>query len=385
MGKITVVGGGLAGLVAAIGCAEGGAKVTLYEARSHLGGKARTAPGPFGANMGPHVIYDDGASWAWLAKRDLVGSEPRSPLRGIRFHYQGKLRRLPPAALVGLLTARRERAPQDQDFLGWATERWSPQTARMLANGAGVFTFDHDPGRLSAAFVWERLTRVFAPKPPGARYIVGGWGSLVSRLADRAREMGVDVLTNTKVDDLPESPVILATGLGTARRLLSDDGLIWEGTRTALLDIGLVARKGDPFIVWDLDASAWVERFSAPDPSVAADGHSLLQAQVGLRPGEMLDKGVSRLEELLDAGYPAWRDREVWRRRSAVTDSSGALDLPGRSWQDRPAVAHGNGVFLAGDMVAAPGLLSEVSFVSAAQAAKGALVHAATHPTNIAL
>jgi squalene-associated FAD-dependent desaturase len=36
--KIVVVGGGLAGLAAAIACADGGAEVTLYEARSRLGG-----------------------------------------------------------------------------------------------------------------------------------------------------------------------------------------------------------------------------------------------------------------------------------------------------------------------------------------------------------
>ena len=36
--KVAVVGGGLAGLAAAIACADGGAEVTLYEARSRLGG-----------------------------------------------------------------------------------------------------------------------------------------------------------------------------------------------------------------------------------------------------------------------------------------------------------------------------------------------------------
>ena len=40
---------------------------------------------------------------------------------------------------------------------------------------------------------------------------------------------------------------------------------------------------------------------------------------------------------------------------------SGALDMPGTTWRDRPAVDRGDGVFLAGDMVAAPGLLAEVS------------------------
>jgi hypothetical protein len=49
---------------------------------------------------------------------------------------------------------------------------------------------------------------------------------------------------------------------------------------------------------------------------------------------------------------------------------SGPLDHPGKSWRDRPAVERGDGVYLAGDMVAAPGLLSEVAWASAVEAGR---------------
>ena len=52
---------------------------------------------------------------------------------------------------------------------------------------------------------------------------------------------------------------------------------------------------------------------------------------------------------------------------------SGALDMPGTTWRDRPAVDRGDGVFLAGDMVAADGLLAEVSWASALEASRLAL------------
>ena len=162
--------------------------------------------------------------------------------------------------------------------------------------------------------------------------------------------------------------MIVATELPAARRLLGDEGLRWEGARTALLDVGLVTRPGDPFVVSDLDEAGWVERFSAPDPSVAPAGDSLLQAQLGLHSGEGLDDGIARLEAMLDVAYVDWRTREVWRRRSVVEGKSGALDLPGTTWRDRPAINQGDGVFLVGDMVAAPGMLSEVSFNSALEA-----------------
>ncbi|ODA75573.1 hypothetical protein APS67_000136 [Streptomyces sp. AVP053U2] len=53
MHRITVLGGGFAGLTAAITAAEAGAQVTLHEAHHTLGGRARTAEGPYRTNGGP--------------------------------------------------------------------------------------------------------------------------------------------------------------------------------------------------------------------------------------------------------------------------------------------------------------------------------------------
>lgn len=99
-----------------------------------------------------------------------------------------------------------------------------------------------------------------------------------------------------------------------------------------------------------------------PDPGAAASAS-----------GERQADGLGRLEPILDLGYPAWRERQVWRRQGVAAGRSGALDLPGRTWRDRPRVDRGGGVFLAGDMVAAPGLLSEVSFTSAIKASTAAV------------
>ncbi|MGW1280058.1 NAD(P)-binding protein, partial [Streptomyces tsukubensis] len=63
--RITVVGGGLAGLTAAISAAEAGAEVVLLEAHRTLGGRGRTADGPYRTSDGPHVFYT-GPLWSWL-------------------------------------------------------------------------------------------------------------------------------------------------------------------------------------------------------------------------------------------------------------------------------------------------------------------------------
>ncbi len=76
---------------------------------------------------------------------------------------------------------------------------------------------------------------------------------------------------------------------------------------------------------------------------------------------------------MLDASYEGWRGRVTWKRRQVMNGRSGALDLPGTTWRERPAIDRGNGTFLCGDQVAAPGALSEVSYASAIEAGKGAL------------
>ncbi|MEY2477958.1 MAG: hypothetical protein QOG87_3273 [Actinomycetota bacterium] len=381
MDDVTVVGGGLAGLVASIACAEAGAPVRLIEAHAELGGRARSTSGDYKANYGPHVVYCDGPIWDFLAERDILPPVAKPPLKGLRFRLDGELRRTPPLALVRPFLDRKAEAPVDVSFHTWATERWGGTSARLLCAAAGVFSFDADPGCLSAAFVWERLVRVYTTLPPAARYVIGGWTVMVDVLEAHARHLGVVIETGTVLDTVPDAPVIVATDLAAARRLLGDETLRWESARTALLDVGVRTRRGDPFVVSDLDECGWVENYSLPDPSLAPDGHSLLQAQMGLREDESLEDGVARIEMLLDAGYTAWRERETWRRRAVIDGKSGALDLPGTTWRDRPAIDRGNGVFLAGDMVAAPGLLGEVSVNSALRAAGLAAAYAGSTTT----
>ena len=202
-------------------------------------------------------------------------------------------------------------------------------------------------------------------------------------LAGRARELGAEIEVGERVQSLPEPPVILATELSDAARLLDDSSLTWLSGRTLCLDLGLHHRRGDPFAVSDCDEAGWIERFTAADSTLAPDGEELLQAQMPIRPEESAEQAALRLERLIDASYPDWRERMTWRRRQVMDGRSGALDLPGVTWRDRPAIDRGDGVFLVGDMVAAPGLLAEVSWASAIEASKLAL--AATHPAGARL
>jgi phytoene dehydrogenase-like protein len=372
--QITIVGGGIAGLTAAISCAEGGGRVVLREAHEELGGRARSLPEPYKANLGPHALLADSPLWRWLGERDLLPPWVRPPLSGVRFRWRDDIRRVPAVgAAIAALRLRGRTAPVELDFRTWASDHVGADAADALARSAGILTYYHDPGSLSAAFLWPPLVRGLLSAPPTARFPLGGWGAIIAKLRERALALGVEIRTGDPVGELPEPPVIIATELAEAGRLLGEPGLHWQSGNSVCLDVALRTRRGDPFVVVDLQETGWVERFTASDPSLAPDGEELVQAQMPIRPGESADGAAQRLEALLDASFRDWRGRVTWRRRQVMDGRTGALDLPGQTWHDRPAIDHGGGVYLAGDMVAAPGCLSEIAWASAVEAGKLAL------------
>ena len=187
-----------------------------------------------------------------------------------------------------------------------------------------------------------------------------------------------------RVTELPATPVIVATEPADARALLGDDSLRVLSGHTVCVDLAVERRRGDPFVVSDLDECGWAERYTAADPSLAPPGEELIQAQMPIRPGEDADAAAARLDALLDLSFPDRAARTTWHRRLVMDGRTGALDPPGQTWRDRPAVDRGGGVLLAGDWVAAPGLLSEVAWASAVEAGRLALAAAATRGRHCA-
>jgi phytoene dehydrogenase-like protein len=386
MAVVTVIGGGLGGLAAAITAAEAGASVTLHEAHRTLGGRWRSTPvrrkaaaNPgedpvaYRAHEGPHVIYRDGPIWAWLKERRLLGVTCRVPLGAVvrfQFWHEGGLRRVPPIGFLRTLriSGRRD-VPVDQSFRAWASKLVGEEAAAMGASASGVGIFHHDPGSLSAAFVAERLSRVYSI-PPKASYRQGSWGAMFEEIAAYARRLGVIIEVGSRVRSVGPGITIVATELESARVLLDDDSLAWPSGRAALLDLGVERDRHDRFVVSDLDTAGWLEDFSVPDPTIAPPGEHLVQMQMPIDLETSKAEGVARLETIADHALPGWRDRTTHRLESLANARTGAVDLPGTSWRDRPAIDRGDGVYLVGDRVAAPGLLSEVSLNSGVRAAQ---------------
>ncbi|MFC7649189.1 FAD-dependent oxidoreductase [Streptosporangium lutulentum] len=203
----------------------------------------------------------------------------------------------PPRHLLRALARRRLTAPVDEDFRTWACRHLGEEAMEAVAGLVGVITYDADPGRLSAAFVWERALRVGAPRYPAARYVVGGWGRVIDRMAAHARGLGVRIETGSRVDRLPEDvPVIVATSLDAARTLFGDESLRWESGKAVLLDLGLSWHPRDLFLVFDLDEGGFLEQYGRPDASLAPAGHTLVQLEMPVRaasPGPRRSPGWS--------------------------------------------------------------------------------------------
>jgi hypothetical protein len=376
---VHVIGGGIAGLVAAITAAEGGAPVILHEASGQVGGRALGRATWAGVNLGPHVMLADGAFARWLSARNIQISLRTPVLHKVRLigDETTGIPALVPLRLVRTLVSRP--APVDQSFREWADAVFGSAASELMCRLAGLFTFHHDPGTLSAQFVWDRYRRVFV-HPDRVRMVAGGWSALADVLASRAAACGVRIKAGDKVTaaTFPSGPTVVATRLLAASRLLGRE-LRWPGARTALMDVAAnPGRRGWPGTVidirGDLRTCCLIDRMTATFPDLLGPrGAELFQAQLGISPHTSRDEAAARIENTFDQAVSGWRERVVWQRSLVLADATGAVDAPGATWRDRPAIEQGDDRFLAGDAVAAPGMLSEVAVNSGVDAARRAL------------
>ena len=128
---LTIVGAGVTGLTAAIEAAEQGWRVTVAEAHSRPGGRARTLATPFRANIGPHAIYVDGPWWAWLERRGLTPPIVAAPRSAFLVRAGGQLGPWP-AELSQAIAALPAEAPSEESFRAWLLRHVDAKTAEAI-------------------------------------------------------------------------------------------------------------------------------------------------------------------------------------------------------------------------------------------------------------
>ena len=218
--EVVVVGGGLAGLTAAIFAARAGARVVLLERAATLGGRAAThEQAGFSFNIGPHALYVDGAASRVLKELGVSYSGRRPPVSGGLAYAGGQLHALP-GGFVSLLTTgflslagkleigkalgglgKIDVASLRGRTLGeWLSTSFHDPSARQLIEGLLRLTsYGDDPGRACAAAAVRQLQLGMAT---GVVYLDGGWATLVAGLRQAAEAAGVRVRTSARVSSL---------------------------------------------------------------------------------------------------------------------------------------------------------------------------------------
>jgi isorenieratene synthase len=328
--RVAVVGGGVAGLAAAVGLAERGVTVTLLEQHDQLGGRVRAWPvehpdGPATMSRGFHAFFRQYYNLRALLQRvdpalrrltpvadyPLLSAEGyrdsfariprRPPWNLITFVLQSKtftladLRRIDSDAATELLDVEfpaTYSAHDGESAADYLDRLRFPPAARHLALEVFARSFFAHPGDFAAGELIAMFHAYFLGSAEGLLFDVPDDDydtALWAPLARHLRELGADVRTGTAVHavrsggagvelDTSSGPVsadavVLATDLATTQRLLRPAealSLPSGGADAEWHDRLLQLRMAPPFAVHRL----WLDRPAAAErpPFLATAG-----------------------------------------------------------------------------------------------------------------
>src|SRR4051794_37957589 len=404
---IIIIGGGIAGLVAAVTAAEAGSSVALFEAHA-LGGRAQTvACEGFHYNVGPHALYEAGHLRPWLAARGLdpAGGTPNA--KSIRVLHDGELSPLTFSATgiarAGVLTARGRirmltvlgKLPKldTAPFVGVPWSDWladePDDVAGVLRMLGRVATYGNAPS-FDAAAVLDQLKLSLH----GVRYLDGGWQSMVDSLDRAFVELGGHVFEHRQVlsvasDGTPtvetnggsfDADAVIIAGLspkaGANLTSTTVDGAenLGGSVHASVLDLAL--SRGHDGVVFGIDQPLYLSPH-APVAKLAPAGSGLVTLLRYTPDGEVGSPDADRrqLREFAALAGIGADDvvHERFLHRMVVANafpSAAGGGLRGRPTVDSCGL---DNVFLAGDWVGPAGLLADAASSSAETAARRAV------------
>ena len=242
--RVTVVGAGFSGLVAAHYLSQAGFRVDVREASARPGGLIRTLSSAFGpVEMAANGILNSPAVEELF---EAVGVEMRSASRSSRARYIfrfGRACRWPltwkesislAATIIRFSLNKKSLAPREGETLAaWGERAFSdPSIGRHTLETAFQGVYAGDPARLSASLVLSPLFEAKnqatkAERKSGIRGTVappGGMGELIEGLFSRLRESGVEFSFSSPVGEEEivnaRHPVVIATSSLNAANLL---------------------------------------------------------------------------------------------------------------------------------------------------------------------
>jgi hypothetical protein len=405
--RIVIVGGGLAGLVAATDLARSGLRPVLLEAASKLGGRAQTrVVDGFCFNQGPHALYAAGALSAALHEFGVRANGGRPdiasglslwsdvaypwPTRSAPGDASPPLDRSESGLLAGLL---KRIATGDYDGQGQSlravTAAWPPNVRNVIEALVRLTSYAHAPDLMDAKAALDQVRLSLA----GVLYIDGGWAGLVEGLAAIARKAGAELRTERRVWSVTKDEarwrvqiigepaiccdaVILAVPPSDAVQVTASKTLVatvsdLRPARIIGLDLGLssgVSPRAN--FALGITAPTYMSVHSSA-ASLAPEGGTMASLARYLGPGETPEVGaINGLERLADTLLPGWRSREMRRQRLVALTASHNI----RRWHNGglgadSRLTNSPGVYLAGDWIGDGGMLADAATASARAAA----------------
>ena len=382
--EVVVVGGGLAGLIAANYVADGGYRVKLLEARSRLGGRASTDErNGFHFNQGPHALYQGGKANEVLTELGIrsVGGPPPS---GGKIMFDGQLF-VSPTGPMSLLRTRalglRAKTELGRVFAALpkidpssvadlSAEQWmEQQVIRKRARGvlSAVIRLSTYAGRLDLLSADAAVSQLQLGLKGGVLYLDGGWQRLVDDLERRLRATGrCTIETSCKVTERPDVPVVILAlnSPHAVANLLECEIEVGPPALATCLDLGL---KGAPRVSFALggDGPLYFSNHSL-GANLAPDEHHLVSVLSYLSgPDERVERTV--LDQFAAAcGVQEPSIIEDRFLHQMVAASSITMPQYG-GMAGRPRVdqfSKNQSVLVAGDWVGPYGLLADASFAS---------------------
>jgi protoporphyrinogen oxidase len=224
--KVGVVGGGVLGVSLALRLAQAGAKVTVVERGSSLGGLAGTMD--FGGHQVDrfyHVITPADTRMMAMAEEVGLGDQLRYTPVGAGFFTNGEMHDFNG---IGDLLRFSPLSPVARLRLGWFVaqcqlrssydglenlplETWlrrhcGKQVVERIWKPLLNSRFDSDPSGLPATYLWARTRRMSGARGKGGGeemgHIVGGHQRLIDAMVAKAAELGVEARTDAPVTGL---------------------------------------------------------------------------------------------------------------------------------------------------------------------------------------
>lgn len=417
---VIVIGGGIAGLLAAAFASRAGASVLLLEAAPEFGGRARTRNvAEYHFNQGAHGIYRGGFLDRALDDLGVIvtGNVPdlaagfvvndnqlhQAPFGAAGLASTSLLTDVEKGELVSVFRKLRDPARQTPPGLtaddALAALSQSSMIRSVVAALMRVTSYVHAPKVVDGSAILDQLRIGLTTS---VLYLDGGWGTMIDQLQSACVKLGARLRSGARVASIEHGPVwrvLLANGAAiTAGAIIlavdpAQANTLSPATRNlhcatepiparvACLDIGL-ARLPRPDILWALgvDRPLYFSVHSAA-ARLAPEGAALVHVMHYLEPGEKPDRDhiVGELEGLMDLTQPGWRDHERARQFLPVMPVITSIPLAragGMNARPQVAIENVEGHFIAGDWVGPVGMLADAAAASGRSAGEAAAVFA---------